>query len=867
MPLPAALLRELRGIDSDWQLIPIDGRKRPVDPETGEPLRQWATAGHCLEDLAAVAASSHVQAVGLVLGPASGVLAVDFDGPGASSCFRRIYGRPPSDLPVTVGWTSGLPQRAQLAYRVPLEYWDCLRGRRSWSHPAGSHTTPSTAAAQSAAAPGAGGTVLELRWEGHQSVIAGVHPLTGAYRWLEGRSPAAIQVADAPDWLLEPLCKRPEEPVEADYAPADGDGERALELLAHIQPREDYASWLTIGMALHSVDPGLLNAWVDWSRGCSSFNESECLAKWRSFKGRGVTIGTLFHFAALDGHAPRAVRGRQAAQQSPPPVLDGQASQPATVPSAAAPPGSTPPQRLLNRQECRQRLEQAIADDLPQADLELLLDELAASSELVPSSLRALLRALQQQAQLAEALQAAGGALLQERERHRQQAITLRQLFPPQLAHALLTLTRELPYSDTAVAMAWLACVSGLTKLGTAVCGNPITRYVVPTNLYVCTVARSGQKKTPLEQLLVVEPTCELRRELAQQNARAHESWREQCRSCKATDRPPAPAAIHIQLQDYTGEALAAQLQALESRGLAVLVRRDELSGLFGSLNAYRQGRGADEQQLLELFDGHSYTSLRISSAQRSFERCHVSIYGGIQPEVLSALVKGGDPSGKWARFLFSPLPRRTARLPTTITAEQQQAVQEAAQTLATLARAVHCLPPATYALQADALEAFSQYEHSKQEQALTARLGAQAAIHGKAAGKVLRLAGLFQVLQVASGLLPAAAPISIDGLQAAIALVEALDGWALGFHELAVSDAEGPQLSLLMERLHRIATGLGGAVSWKDLRSRLAWREKRHLNVITAEQALQALAAAGYGQVDAGPRGGLLYTALIDLP
>ncbi len=297
MALPAALLSTLRGLDSDWQLIPIDGRKRPVDPATGELLRQWATAGCSIDELQAKTASPHVQAVGLVLGPASGVLAVDFDGPGAAGCFRRIYGRPPADLPETVGWTSGLPQRAQLAYRVPLEYWHCLRGRRSWTRPSSKTKT--------ASAPGAGGgTVLELRWEGHQSVIAGVHPVTGAYRWLQGRSPAERQVADAPDWLLEPLFKRPEEPVEADYAPDDGDCERALELLAHIQPRDDYASWLAIGMALHSVDPGLLADWVNWSRGSSSFDEGECLAKWRSFKGRGVTIGTLHHYAQLDGYRP-----------------------------------------------------------------------------------------------------------------------------------------------------------------------------------------------------------------------------------------------------------------------------------------------------------------------------------------------------------------------------------------------------------------------------------------------------------------------------------------------------------------------------------------------------------------------------------
>ena len=847
MALLAALLSTLSGVDSDWQLIPIDGRKRPVDPATGELLRQWATAGCSLDELEAFSASPYVQAVGLVLGPASGVLAVDFDGPGAAGCFRRIYGRPPADLPQTVGWTSGLPQRAQLAYRVPLEYWDCLRGRRSWSRPARAASSPSNPTSPAAEA---GGTVLELRWEGHQSVIAGVHPTTGVYRWLQGCSPAERQVADAPDWLLEPLFKRPEEPVEADYAPDQGDCERALELLAQIQPRDDYASWLAIGMALHSVDPGLLAEWVNWSRGCSSFDEGECLAKWRSFKGRGVTIGTLFHFAALDGYAPRVGRCHQAAQDAP----------------AAEAGGSLPQQRLLNRQECRHRLEQAIAADLPQADLELLIDELAASSELVPQSLRALLKALQQQAQLSEALQAAGGALLQEQQRRRQQPITLEQLFPPQLVLSLRSLSGQLPYSDTAVAMAWLACVSGLTKLGTAVCGNPITRYVVPTNLYVCTVARSGQKKTPLEHLLVVEPTHELRRELARANARAHESWREQCRGCKASERPPEPVPLHLQLQDYTGEALAAQLQALEARGMAVLVRRDELSGLFGSLNAYRQGRGADEQQLLELFDGHSYTSLRISSAQRSFERCHVSIYGGIQPEVLNALVKGGDPSGKWARFLFSPLPRRTARLPTVITPEQELAVRDGADTLATLARAIHCLPPVTYGLEPAALELFSHYEHSKQEQALAARLGAQAAIHGKAAGKVLRIAGLLRVLHGVCSDVPSAAPIAAELLAAAIALVEALDGWALGFHELAASDAEGPELSQLMERLHRIAADLGGPVSWKELRSRLAWREKRHLNVVAAEQALQALAAAGYGQVETGSRGGLLYTALTEL-
>jgi hypothetical protein len=40
---------------------------------------------------------------------------------------------------------------------------------------------------------------------------------------------------------------------------------------------------------------------VKWSRGCSNFNEQECLAKWQSFKGSGTTIGTLHYLAETLG--------------------------------------------------------------------------------------------------------------------------------------------------------------------------------------------------------------------------------------------------------------------------------------------------------------------------------------------------------------------------------------------------------------------------------------------------------------------------------------------------------------------------------------------------------------------------------------
>jgi len=52
---------------------------------------------------------------------------------------------------------------------------------------------------------------------------------------------------------------------------------------------------------------------VDWSRGCSNFDEDECMAKWQSFKSSGTTIGTLHYLADTLG----GFRYRRPPEQSP----------------------------------------------------------------------------------------------------------------------------------------------------------------------------------------------------------------------------------------------------------------------------------------------------------------------------------------------------------------------------------------------------------------------------------------------------------------------------------------------------------------------------------------------------------------------
>ena len=275
------------GAPSDWVLIPLDDHKRPVNPDNGQLLAEWGKQpGYDTEELNTL--NGFVKAVGLILGPpSSGVLAVDFDGPDSIAKFQEIFRHNPDDLPCTVAVTSGKPSRQQRFFQVDQDWWDHLLGRSSWKGPKGE-------------------TCLELRWAGHQSVIAGAHPETSGYSWLPGSSPADHDhLAQAPDWLLGPLLLQETHLPAIEASPVDT--KRALAMLRFIDPakRTDYSGWLQVGMALFHTDPGLLSAWVDWSRAMPNFNEAECLHKWQSFasaKGPCLTIRSLHYWAIAGGY-------------------------------------------------------------------------------------------------------------------------------------------------------------------------------------------------------------------------------------------------------------------------------------------------------------------------------------------------------------------------------------------------------------------------------------------------------------------------------------------------------------------------------------------------------------------------------------
>lgn len=285
-------LKALVSIPSDWALLPLNGNKTPIEPHSGLPLSGWSQhAGYSIDDIKELSP----QAVGVLLGPVSGgLLAVDFDGAGSEEKFQEIYGRPSSDLPRSLAWSSGKAERRQEAFLVDREWWGMFHGGKSWRN-------------------GQGNTVLELRWDDQQSAFAGAHPETSGYFWLDGSSPLEFpEPSMAPDWLLMPLIH--DEPVVNSAKLSANDVERAKAMLACL-PSDQYScywQWLKVGMALHSVAAELLGAWVEWSSVMENFDQQECDYKWKSF-GNGkcqVTIASLYLWAKQHGYKERLVKSQ-----------------------------------------------------------------------------------------------------------------------------------------------------------------------------------------------------------------------------------------------------------------------------------------------------------------------------------------------------------------------------------------------------------------------------------------------------------------------------------------------------------------------------------------------------------------------------
>jgi hypothetical protein len=283
--------------------------------------------------------------IGLCLGQASGLTALDFDDDvdGLHEQIIRIVGDSPVKKAGKRGYTA--------FYRFGNE--------RSASYRIG------------------GVTVLDVLAGGRQTVLPpSIHPDGMAYRWLTPKTLENTLVSDLPVLRAEDMAKamklfRTEAPVTKPAyrtEPFDfGDDREISEALRYIPPDVSYPVWRDIGMAIKDKcgEKGF-QVWDAWSsRGSKYAGPVKTRKIWDSFRGHGVHIGTLFHHAFQHGYV------------SPPPPAEmvfgrggnleqGDLTQKKTGPTASVPEDAGAPDDIFYNKLPREVIDAALdAPGLP----------------------------------------------------------------------------------------------------------------------------------------------------------------------------------------------------------------------------------------------------------------------------------------------------------------------------------------------------------------------------------------------------------------------------------------------------------------------------------------------------------------------
>jgi Bifunctional DNA primase/polymerase, N-terminal/Primase C terminal 2 (PriCT-2) len=278
--LQTRLTTGLEMIPHGWALTPVDANKAPY-------RASWQTEFPLSRDQLVQEIKNGAQGYGIRTGKDSGgILAIDFDGASARAKLLELSGG--IELPETVSFTSGRLGRSQHLFLVPNKLWASIKSCKI----------------ATGVKDGSGKAEhLELRWQGLQSVLPpSVHPMTGQYRWL--RAPQQINLEIAPDWVIALMLAAPKIEFTEQLPMTWAERERALSYLAALHPNrtDDRDHWLKVGMALHSVDSGLLPEWERWSQQSKKYKPGECQYIWSRFcEHKGITIATLGAFAKEDG--------------------------------------------------------------------------------------------------------------------------------------------------------------------------------------------------------------------------------------------------------------------------------------------------------------------------------------------------------------------------------------------------------------------------------------------------------------------------------------------------------------------------------------------------------------------------------------
>ena len=281
--------------------------------------------------------------------------------------------------------------------------------------------------------------------------------------------------------------------------------------------------------------------------------------------------------------------------------------------------------------------------------------------------------------------------------------------------------------------------------------------------------------------------------------------------------------------------------------------KRDELSGLFGSLDQYKSGgKGEGKQLLLMAWNGPMRSRVRRVSAAESFnlKGQTLNICGGIQPEVARKLFSlEDDPDGLVSRILpcVPKIPDDFATWSHT-TVDLYPYLDEIYTNLETIPASLSKVDSKDFYFSPEAQQRWiARWETLKRGQKSNLENNPSFSYFlGKQVSYVPRFALILHCIEVACGDREMSNEVSLDTLRRAIALSDYFCGQFLLLQSSAATDTG--KLSGDLLKVWQYAAKKGGTVSKRDIQQ--GFRNKKW-KAAQIQKLFDAIVAQGLAKID----------------
>jgi len=490
------------------------------------------------------------------------------------------------------------------------------------------------------------------------------------------------------------------------------------------------------------------------------------------------------------------------------------------------------------------KIDELLDSDLRRSQLQIKISELAQTYRLTPAEVQKIYRTREQE--LEQELEQEDTATEVARLLSAQKSqIELSEILPPGLAAPIEKLAAKLNLKTECYLAALFTQVSSLFKVGSEVLLRRDTDYRCTPNYFAGIVAESSQKKSPIMRAMIDRPMQSLREKARKEYQKALADYEEEYRQWKAAKGdnkglpPKEPRPRLYSFSKSTGEGILYQVAEFPDQ--ALMYRCDELASLFKSANQYRGGKGSDDEDLLEFWNGTGSTVLRATGTKADLDGLLLSVFGTIQPDVLATLLKDcSDANGKFARFDFVFQPVAASKLP-----EEDSGGFDITPMLSALYTKIDSLPALKMELSPDAKRLFTFFYNAMEERRETEPKQGIRAMVGKMPEKVGKMAAIIYALTCAFNGVEVSSSIPKAAVEAAIKFVKfSSDQIASLYAEFSDRTALAPNLAKIISLTER----KGGTISLYEVRQSFNGKERPEVQRV--REWFTELSNLKYGEV-----------------